>query len=182
MLARRLAPIGKAPVKVTCLLASDDEAEVAKPILAQSERLDEDALLLTARTKGQQHLLAIAGRKSVPKLVAELLVERGDNEVLRATADNANAELSEACFSRLVERCSDDDRLAASIGERSDIPPQLFQKLLGIASELVRSRFVAANLPMRVEFSCVEPHLSSWAVVSLCWPPSRCWSKQFDLV
>ena len=158
MLARRLAPIANAPLKVTRLLASDNEAEVAEPILVQSQRLDEDALLSMARVKDQQLLLAISRRKSVPEAVADVLVERGDGEVLRATADNANVRLSEATLSRLVERCSEDDELAASIGTRPDIPHQLFQKLLEVASEAVRSRFVAANLPVRVEFSCAEPH------------------------
>jgi uncharacterized protein (DUF2336 family) len=158
MLARRLAPITKAPVKVTHLLANDDEAEVARPILGQSERLDEETLLFAARRKDQQHLLAIARRKSVAQAVAEVLVERGDNEVLRAIADNIDAELSETSFSRLVDHCRDDDVLAASIGARPDIPHQPFQKLLGIVSELVRSKFVATNLPVRVEFSCIEPH------------------------
>jgi uncharacterized protein (DUF2336 family) len=157
-LARRLAPISKAPVKATRLLANDNEPEVASPILEQSERLDEDALLLTARRKDQQHLLAIARRKLVGEAVAEVLVERGNSEVLRAIAENADAELSEASFSRLVDHCRDDDVLAASVGVRPDIPHQLFQKLLGIASEPVRSKFIAASLPVRVEFNCVEPH------------------------
>lgn len=157
-LARRLAPIIKAPIKVTRLLANDDESEVASPILEQSGRLDEDALLLTARRKDQQHLLAIARRKLVGEAVAEVLVERGNSEVLRAVAENADAKLSEASFSRLVDHCRDDDVLAASVGVRPDIPHQPFQKLLGIASEPVRSKFIAANLPVRVEFNCVEPH------------------------
>lgn len=157
-LARRLAPIIKAPVKVTRLLANDDEPEVARPILAQSERLDEDVLLLTACRKDQQHLLAIARRKLISERVVDVLVERGNSEVLRAIAENADAELSEASFSRLVDHCRDDDVLATSVGMRPDIPHQPFQKLLGIASEQVRSKFIEANLPVRIEFNCVEPH------------------------
>jgi uncharacterized protein (DUF2336 family) len=157
-LARRLAPVIKSPIKVTLLLANDDEPEVASLILERSERLEEDALLLAARSKDQQHLLAIARRKLVGKAVAEVLVERGNSEVLRAIVENANAELSEASFSRLVDHCRDDDVLAASVGVRPDIPHQPFQKLLGIASEPVRSKFIATNLPVRVEFNCVEPH------------------------
>lgn len=158
MLARRLAPLANAPLNVTRLLASDNEAEVAEPILAQSQCLDENALLSMARVMDQQHLLAISRRQSVPEAVADVLVERGDGEVLRATAENANVRLSETSMSRLVERCNKDDELAARIGARPDIPHQLFQKLLEVASDAVRSRFVATSLPVRVEFSCVEPH------------------------
>jgi uncharacterized protein (DUF2336 family) len=158
MLACRLACIAKAPAQVVHLLANDADIEVAKPILAQSDHLDQQGLLRIARTGDQPHLRAIAQGKSIAAEVTDVLVKRGDNEVLRALVDNADAKLSETSFARLVDRCKDDDALAASVGARPDISHQLFQKLLITVSESVRSNFVAANLPVRVEFSCVEPH------------------------
>src|SRR5215470_15844075 len=59
LLANRLAPINNAPRKVMRLLAFDDAIEVARPVLAQSQRLDDPTLVENARTKSQQHLLAI---------------------------------------------------------------------------------------------------------------------------
>ena len=50
-LANRLAPIANAPLNVIHLLASDDDIEVARPILIRSERLNEDTLLATANSK-----------------------------------------------------------------------------------------------------------------------------------
>ena len=98
------------------------------------------------RVMDQQHLLAISRRQSVPEACrSDVLVERGDGEVLRATAENANVKVSETSISRLVERCNKDDELAARIGARPDIPHQLFQKLLEVASDAVRSRFVATS-------------------------------------
>src|SRR5580700_6226333 len=44
-LADRLAPIANAPLNVIHLLASDDDIEVARPILIRSERLNEETLL-----------------------------------------------------------------------------------------------------------------------------------------
>jgi Uncharacterised protein conserved in bacteria (DUF2336) len=158
MLARRLAPLANSPAKVTRMLANDDEITVASPILIESDCLDEDVLLLSARTKGPEHLLAIAQRKSLNDLVALALVERGDNKVLRLVADNPDIKLTEAAFSRMIECCQGDDELAAKVGARPDIPHQQFQKLLGGASPAVRSKFDAVNLSVRVEFSSVEPH------------------------
>ena len=51
MLARRLAPIVNAPLMTCRLLGHDDEVAVATPLLAHSQRLDDDALLLLARAK-----------------------------------------------------------------------------------------------------------------------------------
>src|SRR5438477_4913020 len=43
-LSHRLAPIGNAPPEVVRRLAKDDDIEVARPILKQSQRLEEDDL------------------------------------------------------------------------------------------------------------------------------------------
>jgi uncharacterized protein (DUF2336 family) len=42
------------------MLAFDDVPAVAVPVLALSERLDDATLIDNARTKSQQHLLAIS--------------------------------------------------------------------------------------------------------------------------
>src|SRR6202045_414551 len=41
-LAQRLAPIANAPSNVIHLLASDDDIEVARPVLVRSQRLSEE--------------------------------------------------------------------------------------------------------------------------------------------
>jgi uncharacterized protein (DUF2336 family) len=158
MLAQRLAPLGKAPINVTRLLANDDDITVASPILACSDSIDEASLLHTAQTKDQRHLRVIARRKSIPESVVDVLVERGDGEVLRILADNCGAKLSEKAFAQLINRCANDDTLANSVGSRPDIPHHRFQQLLATASELVRLKFVEVNLPVKIEFGCVEPH------------------------
>src|SRR6187551_3484436 len=58
LLANRLAPIDTAPPGTIRALAFDDLIEVAAPVLSRSERLDDDALIATARSKSQAHLLA----------------------------------------------------------------------------------------------------------------------------
>ena len=60
LLANRLAPINTAPPLTIRTLAFDDLIEVAAPVLSGSERLDDDALIETARNKSQAHLLAIS--------------------------------------------------------------------------------------------------------------------------
>jgi uncharacterized protein (DUF2336 family) len=145
LLAHRLAMIAKAPFNITRMLASDDEISVAYPILAQSERLDDTALLQTARSKSQEHLLAISRRKSLSEVVTDVLVERGDKRVVLSMAKNYGAKFSDAGFSRLVKRSDGDDVLAACVGARPDITHQLLQSLLAAASELVRSKLIAEN-------------------------------------
>src|SRR5215469_15504880 len=78
LLGERLAPIENAPPRIIRTLAFDDEIDVAGPVLQQSLRLDEDALLEIARRKGQAHLLAISRRRALTENVTDVLAARGD--------------------------------------------------------------------------------------------------------
>src|SRR5438445_596830 len=84
----RLAKLSDAPPKTVRLLAFDDAIEVAGPVLLHCERLDENALLENAKTKSQNHLLAISCRKTLVEAVTDVLVERGNQTVVSSTARN----------------------------------------------------------------------------------------------
>ena len=144
-LSHRLAPVANAPTQVIHMLAFDDDIEVARPVLAQSERLDERALLSTAVSKSQQHLFAISQRKSLSEAVTDVLVERGDREVVHSVVKNSGARFSDAGFRMLVSRSAGDDDLAAEVGVRKDIPRHHFLVLVEKASSAVRARLAAEN-------------------------------------
>jgi uncharacterized protein (DUF2336 family) len=144
-LSNRLAPIANAPANVVKALATDDLIEVAGPVLTQCARLDDEDLIRTARIKGQPHLLAIAQRTSLNEAVTDVLVTRGDREVMHSVAKNDGARFSDTGFGVLVERANGDDTLADRIGRRPDIPRRHFVDLVAKASDAVRKRLVAAN-------------------------------------
>jgi uncharacterized protein (DUF2336 family) len=139
-LAQRLARIDNAPINVIRKLAFDDEIEVAGPVLRSSERLDDDTLVANASTKSQAHLLAIAQRKTLAEQVTDVLVERGNREVVNSVAQNEGARFSGAGFLHLVKRAENDSILAEHLGLRTDIPRQLFQQLIAKASDDVKNR------------------------------------------
>jgi uncharacterized protein (DUF2336 family) len=143
LLAIRLAPLSKAPPKILHILASDNAIEVSSPILIQSERLDDPSLIECAKTQSQEHLLAISLRKTLAETVTDILVERGDPQVVLSTAKNPGAKFSNKGFATLVKRSDGDDRLATCVGTRPDIPQQLFEQLLETASEAVRAKLEA---------------------------------------
>ena len=142
-LAHRLAPITNAPSSVIHMLAFDDDIEVAQPILRQSERLDDPALLANANTKSQRHLFAISQRQSLSETVTDVLVERGNREVVHAVVKNVGARFSDAGFRMLVKRSAGDDDLATIVGMRSDIPRPHFLVLVEKASSALRARLAA---------------------------------------
>jgi uncharacterized protein (DUF2336 family) len=148
LLANRLAPIDTAPPLTIRALAMDDLIEVAAPVLSRSERLDDDALIETARNKSQAHLMAISTRRVLSGAVTDVLVLRGGDDVIQSTVNNPGAEFSERGFTRLIDRAEGDDDLATCVGLRPTIPRHLYLKLIAKASETVRARLEAANPPL----------------------------------
>jgi uncharacterized protein (DUF2336 family) len=120
-LAGRLAPISGAPFNVVQMLALDDDAKVAGPVLVQSERLAERDLLLIAASKGQHHLLALAHREGLSQRVTDILIARGDHAVLCSLVRNRGARFSTAGWRRLNERTRTEPALAAELARRSEV-------------------------------------------------------------
>jgi uncharacterized protein (DUF2336 family) len=145
LLSNRLAPIDTAPPRTIRALAFDDLIEVAAPVLSRSERLDDETLIETARNKSQAHLMAISVRRVLSGAVTDVLVLRGNDEVIQSTVNNPGAEFSESGFTRLVDRAEGDDNLATCLAMRPTIPRHLYLKLLAKASATVRERLEAAH-------------------------------------
>ena len=143
LLAIRIAGVAKAPPKVLRILACDDAIEVASPVLSQSERIDIETLVECAATKSQEHLLAISRRHTLPEAVTDVLVERGDPQVVLSAARNPGARFSSRGFGMLVKRSGGNDQLASCVGQRPDLPAQLFDQLLAAASQSVRAKLEA---------------------------------------
>lgn len=148
-LAKRIAPVDSAPGEVIRRLAHDEEIAVAGPVLTQSNRLTTNDLVDIAQKKGQAHLLAIAGRATIEEQVTDVLVNRGDRQVMHTLAGNSGAAFSEGGYSTLVERAEGDDRLVERLGSRLDMPLQLLRELLLRATEAVRTRLMASIGPDR---------------------------------
>ena len=142
---RRLAELADAPPRVMRGLALDDAIEVAGPVLSRSWRIDDVTLVESARTKSQQHLLAIAHRTVLTTPVTDVLVERGDRAVAVRMAENAGAQFSEFGYATLVRRAQDDGELTLAVWIRSEIPRQHLLALFAQASEAVRQSLEAAD-------------------------------------
>lgn len=145
LLANRLAPVETAPPLTIRALAFDDVIEVAGPVLTLSLRLDDETLIEAARIKSQAHLMAISNRNSLSGAVTDVLVLRGNDEVVQNTVNNPGAEFTERGFTRLIDRAENNDDLATCVGLRPALPRHLYLKLLAKASDAVRARLESAH-------------------------------------
>jgi len=150
-LGQCLAPVDHAPAETIKRLAWNEAIAVAGPVLAGSKRLSTTDLTEIAQVRGQAHLAAISERESLETAVTDVLVERGNRQVLHTLAKNAGARFSDTGLAVLVEKADGDDILSEAVGSRSDIPARLLRDLLARATETVRTKLLALIPPERRE-------------------------------
>src|SRR3954469_19478464 len=109
------------PHKVVRKLAADEDVEVARPVLRNAFSLTEDDLVQLAERGSQAHLTAIAGRSTLPEKVTDVLIDRGDREVVHTVTANHGARFSSYGMDRLVEKCEEDLELRELLVERPDL-------------------------------------------------------------
>lgn len=124
-LSTRLAETDTAAIDTVARLSGSDDVAVAGPVLEKSPALTDNHLVSIARTKGQGHLLAIAARQRINDVVTDVLVERGNKNVLRKITGNNGAKISEDSFARLISEAKGDKTLAELVKTRPDIPEEL---------------------------------------------------------
>ncbi len=148
-LADRLSLISNAPRVLVGRLARENEIMVAGPILRRSLVLDEDTLLEIARLKGQGHLLAMSERPKLSADLTDVIVERGDRDVIRRAAGNAGAQFSDSGYGELIKRASQDGVLTLTVGQRADLSEAGLKQLLAGTIDPVRRRLHDVVKPER---------------------------------
>lgn len=115
-LAKSLQSSQHAPKAVIILLATDDEDQVALPVLQYSPLLDEnDLILIIQKTDRLNRLLAISSREQLPAMVCEELFETRKLEVAVQLVKNEGAHV--------------ESKLIASIHDYFGYQPLLWQQL-----------------------------------------------------
>jgi uncharacterized protein (DUF2336 family) len=148
-LAERLSAIVNAPPMLIGQLAREDNISVAGPVLRRSPVLDEHALVEIARMKGQDHLLAMTERPKLAPSLTDVMVQRGERDVIRRAAANTGAAFSPIGYSALVKRAAKDGVLTLTVGQRQDLPDRLLKELLTGTVDVVRRRLFDMAEPGR---------------------------------
>ena len=111
--------------------------------------LDEEALLEIAQARGQGHLLAMAERSALSPDLTDVMLRRGDRDVVRRTAGNNGALFSASGYSELIKRASQDGVLTITVGQRNDLSDQMLKQLLAGSLDVIRRRLFDVVKPER---------------------------------
>ena len=148
-LAERMSVIANAPRVLIGQLAREDDISIAGPVLRRSPVLEDQVLVEIARMKGQAHLLAMTERAKLSSDLTDVILRRGDRDVVRRTAANTGAIFSTIGYSVLVKRAAKDGFLTLTVGRRDDLPDPLLKELLAESVDVVRRRLFDMAEPGR---------------------------------
>jgi len=141
MLSERLAQSSSAPRELVITLAND-EIEVARPVLMESDLLRDPDLIEIIRNRGRQHQISIARRRDVSEPVSEALTETDDEDVIKTLLENPNARIAEATMAYLVEESKRVDSFQEPLVNRLDLPQDLAKKLYWWAAAALRQKIL----------------------------------------
>jgi len=148
-LAERLSLLGNAPRALVGQLAREDEISIAGPLLRRSPVIDDGTLIEIAGIKGQGHLLAMSERPKLSAGLTDVIVRRGDREVVRRAARNAGALFSPSGYSALIKRAGPDGVLTLAVGQRDDLSGPQLKALLEGSIDVIRRRLFEVVSPGR---------------------------------
>ncbi|HWF77308.1 MAG TPA: DUF2336 domain-containing protein [Caulobacteraceae bacterium] len=140
-LAERLARAEWAPPRLIETLAADD-IEVARPIIAASPLLQDEALLRLLVEATLAHRIEVARRPRISAKVVAAVIERGEPAVLTALAANASADVTPAAMARLVDRAKTIAALGAPLAAHPRMTAELAQSLYLWVGQALRQGIV----------------------------------------
>lgn len=144
-LAVRLAPTPHPPFKLVRTLATDAAIAVAQPILEGSPALSDEDLVAVARKHGQAHLKAISRRPILSEAVADVIVERADDETLGVLLTNDGAQLSRHAQETVVDRAGANPDLQEAVVNRRDLPIDLLNEMYFAVEAKLRNKILERN-------------------------------------
>jgi uncharacterized protein (DUF2336 family) len=148
-LAERLSRLANAPRELVGQLAHEDEIAIAGPLLRRSPVISEQMLVEIAAAKGQGHLLAMTERPTLSSDLTDVIMRRGDRDVVRGAAGNAGAAFSPDGYSTLIKRAGQDGVLTIKIGQRDDLSAEQLKDLLSGSIDVIRRRLFDVVKPAR---------------------------------
>ncbi len=148
-LAERLSILANAPRALVGQLAHEVEISIAGPLLRRSPVIDEQALIQIARLRGQGNLLAMSERPTLSPDLTDVIVRRGDRDVVRRAAGNSGAQFSHTGYSELIKRAGKDGVLTLKVGQRDDLSDMQLKDLLSGSIDVLRRRLMEVVKPGR---------------------------------
>ncbi len=148
-LSEELAVTKTVPHELILMLANDD-IEVARPILMNSDILKDQDLVDIIKSRTHQHQLSIALRNELSSEVSDALVNTGKKDVIKTLLENKNAAISELTLEYLADQSRRIDDFQEPLINREDLPTHLAERMYWWVSAALRDH-ILKNFPVDIQ-------------------------------
>lgn len=144
-ISEQISNVKNAPYGVLKKLAFDKDINIAKPILVNSQSLLDVDLIDIIKSRGQDHIQAIAKRSALDSCITDEIVQRGNKNVIRVVSENERAKFSHSGFEAIYEKMSADPSLRSILINRKDIPASIRALIQDAKNSNAKSEAVSDN-------------------------------------
>lgn len=127
-LAERLSVIENAPLRLI-LQISNDEIDIAAPVLRNSTVLGELDLIYIIKSKSAEYWREIAARTKLSEHVMNILADTRDFGTAMTLAENHQVRLTEHTITVLSEMAQENEEIAVPLVRRDEITSEIASKL-----------------------------------------------------
>ncbi len=122
-------------------LAADVEA-VSLPVLQFSEVLTDEDLIEIVRTHGPSKQIAVANRLKVSEVLADALVDTGNEEVVTTLVANKGAEIAEPSLQKVLDTFGENEKLSDLMAKRASLPVRVTERLVSMVTDTMRAHII----------------------------------------
>lgn len=120
-----------------------DVDEVAFPILQFSRSLTDEDLVEIVRGGDAARQSRVATREVISLVVANSLIDHGNEGVVLELLNNKRADIDEAAFGRALNRFGGSSAVPDAMARRQQLPPAIVVRLINLVSEGLQAHLVA---------------------------------------
>ncbi len=140
-LSEKLSTMDNVPLRLI-LQISNDEIDIAAPVLRQSNILGELDLIYIIKSKSARYWREIAARKQLSDQVMNILADTRDFGTALALAENNGIKLTEHTLSVLADLARDSETIAAPLLRRDEVTRDLAANLYRFVGEELKQYIV----------------------------------------
>ncbi len=145
-LAERLSVLDNVPLRLILQIAND-EINVARPVLTNSNALGDHDLIYIIKSKSTEYWQAIAERKVLNDKVIDTLADTNDIDTAIKLAENKNIKLTNHALTALSDVAQGAESLAQPLLQRDEITSELATALYKHVSEDMK-QYISAHFPL----------------------------------
>lgn len=140
-LSEKLSTMDNVPLRLI-LQISNDEIDIAAPVLRQSSILGELDLIYIIKSKDSRYWREIAARRELSDQVMNILADTRDFGTALALVKNEGIKLTEHTLSVLADLAHESEAIAAPLLRRNEVPREIAANLYRFVGEELKQYIV----------------------------------------